>query len=79
MMSTFVITFFVLLAVIIAMSVGVLTGRKPIKGSCGGVGAALNEPDYICDVCGNDPNKCEEQQGGNASRPEPLAYEATRK
>lgn len=72
-MNTFIITFFVLVGVIIAASVGVLMGRKPIKGSCGGVGAALNEPDYICDVCGNDPNKCDETSA------DALAYDATRK
>ena len=36
-------------------------GRKPISGSCGGVGAALGEENYTCDICGDDPNKCEEQ------------------
>jgi hypothetical protein len=36
-------------------------GGKPISGSCGGVGAALGEEDYICDICGGDPDKCEEQ------------------
>ena len=44
-----------------AMSVGVLMGRKPITGSCGGVGAALGETDYTCDICGDDPNKCNEK------------------
>jgi len=43
------------------MSVGVLLGRKPITGSCGGVGAALGEPNYNCDICGGDMSKCEEQ------------------
>ena len=57
----------IILAVIIfgllvaAMSVGVLMGGKPISGSCGGVGAALGEENYTCDICGDDPNKCEEQ------------------
>ena len=27
----------------------------------GGVGAALGEDNYTCDICGDDPNKCEEQ------------------
>lgn len=57
----------IILAVIIfgllvaAMSVGVLMGGKPISGSCGGVGAALGEKNYTCDICGDDQNKCEEQ------------------
>ena len=61
-MSTLIISFVVLLFVIIGMSIGVLMGRSPLKGSCGGVGAALNDPDYVCDLCGNDPAKCEEEQ-----------------
>jgi hypothetical protein len=48
---------------IAAMAIGVLMGGKPISGSCGGVGAALGEADYNCDICGGDPNKCDEQSG----------------
>lgn len=43
---------------ITGMAVGVLLGRKPISGSCGGVGAALGEKDYSCDICGGDIKKC---------------------
>jgi hypothetical protein len=46
---------------IAAMAVGVIMGGKPISGSCGGVGAALGEANYNCDICGGDPNKCDEQ------------------
>jgi len=42
------------------MAIGVLMGRKPISGSCGGVGAALGEDDYTCEICGDDPAKCDE-------------------
>ena len=42
------------------MAVGVLMGKKPISGSCGGVAAALGEKDYTCEICGDDPNKCDE-------------------
>ena len=52
-----VIAFGVLIAM---MAVGVLMGRKPISGSCGGVGAALGEDDYTCELCGGDPAKCDE-------------------
>lgn len=42
------------------MAIGVLMGRKPIAGSCGGVGAALGEENYECEICGGDPLKCDE-------------------
>ena len=51
---------------IAGMAVGVLLGRKPISGSCGGVGAALGEKDYSCDICGGDIKKCEDS---NSERP----------
>lgn len=45
---------------ITVMAVGVLMGKKPIAGSCGGIAAALGEKDYTCEICGDDPNKCDE-------------------
>ena len=51
---------------ITGMAVCVLLGRKPISGSCGGVGAALGEKDYSCDICGGDIKKCEDS---NSERP----------
>ena len=59
-MSTFLLAFTALLIITGIMAVGVLLGRKPIAGSCGGVGAALGEQDYVCDLCGGDEAKCEE-------------------
>lgn len=73
-MIELVIAFFVLILVIAGMAVGVIMGRKPLKGSCGGVGAALGEVDYECDICGGDPNKCDEQQGTESVD---LSYDAT--
>ncbi|MBW2941957.1 (Na+)-NQR maturation NqrM [Zhongshania aquimaris] len=60
-MATIFAAIVVMLLIVGAMSIGVLMGRKPIAGSCGGVGAALSDPDYVCDLCGNDPNKCAEE------------------
>lgn len=54
----FAILGFIILITI--MAVGVLMGKKPIAGSCGGVAAALGEKDYTCEICGDDPNKCDE-------------------
>ena len=59
-MTIFFITFFVLAIVIIAMSVGVIFANKPIKGSCGGMGAL--GMDTACDICGGSTAKCEEER-----------------
>ncbi len=79
-MATFLLVFALLGLIIIGMSVGVLMGRKPIKGSCGGVGAALGQKDYTCDICGDDPNKCDEQNkqstGSESASSQSLAYNA---
>ena len=37
LVSTLLVTFAVMLAVIGAMAIGVMNGRKPISGSCGGL------------------------------------------
>lgn len=50
------------------MAIGVLMGRKPISGSCGGVGAALGEENYECEICGGDPMKCDETADQNTPR-----------
>lgn len=42
-----------------AMAVGVIAGRAPIKGSCGGMGAV--GVDAACDLCGGNPQRCEEE------------------
>lgn len=70
-MLEFLIALVVLLLIMAAMAVGVMMGRQPLKGSCGGVGAALGEANYTCDICGGDPDKCDEQsdQDSVASAP----------
>ena len=40
-----------------AMAVGVIFGRQPIAGSCGGMKALGMEME--CEVCGGDPQMCE--------------------
>ena len=61
-MSLVLISFLVLLIFVGLMAIGVLFGRKPIAGSCRGVGAALGEKDYTCPLCGGDEQKCVEQK-----------------
>ena len=58
-MALFIVSFFVLLSMVGLMAIGVMFGRKPLAGSCGGVGAALGEKDYVCELCGGDEAKCE--------------------
>lgn len=73
-MDTMVLTFAALLLIIIAMSVGVLLGGKPIKGSCGGMSAL--GMDTVCDICGGNPSKCDEEQKREADGEDAgLAYE----
>ncbi|GAL33075.1 MULTISPECIES: (Na+)-NQR maturation NqrM [Vibrio] len=69
-MSTFLITFGVFLAVIVAMSVGYIFQKKVVKGSCGGLGAV--GVDKVC----NCPEPCDARKKREAreqARAEKLA------
>ena len=57
-MITLILTFIILLLLVTAMSLGVLFGRKPITGSCGGLQNL--EPGRECEICGGNPSKCSE-------------------
>ena len=59
-MATMIFAFIFLMIVIAAMSVGVIMGRKPISGSCGGLANVGIEGK--CSICGDDPQKREEEQ-----------------
>lgn len=87
-MTVFLLAVAVFLIVVAIMSVGVMAGRKPIAGSCGGlktlgVGAT-------CEFCGGDPKKCESRKQAseldNAANPptdgapaRPRYYDAARR
>jgi len=75
-MEVMLMTFAALMFIVIAMSVGVLLGRKPIKGSCGGMSAL--GMDTACDICGGKPSECDsENPKTNAlNTKDELAYEA---
>lgn len=62
-MIEFVLAFVILVTVVAAMSVGVINGRAPITGSCGG----LNNIglDGACEICGGNPADCDESTGGS--------------
>ncbi len=56
-METLIAVFLFMLLMVTLMAVGVLMGRKPIAGSCGGMSAIGMEK--ACDVCGGDKAKCD--------------------
>ena len=62
-MTTLLLTVMVLLLVVAAMSIGIIFGRQPIKGSCGGMSAMAG--DTSCAVCGGNPAKCPEGDAAN--------------
>jgi hypothetical protein len=55
---SFVLVFIAMLAIVAAMSVGVMFGRRPIQGSCGGLGQL--GIDAECEICGGSPARCAE-------------------
>ena len=76
-MTTMILAFAVIGLIITAMAVGVLFGRKPITGSCGGMSAIGMVSD--CDICGGNKEICETEQEKNAvkaSARADLAYDA---
>ncbi|MCW4629954.1 MULTISPECIES: (Na+)-NQR maturation NqrM [Marinomonas] len=77
-MLTIVLAFVLMLLLVTAMSVGVLMGRKPISGSCGGMSALGME--VACDICGGDKGKCEKETKKNAAEKvsDDTFYDATK-
>lgn len=72
---TWLIVFLVMLLVVFGMSIGVIMGRKPIAGSCGGIANLGIEKE--CSICGGSREKCEEVNAGKGDEAG-LAYDATR-
>ena len=74
-MGTFLLVLFIVVLLVAAMSIGVIFGRKPISGTCGGIGALGISAS--CEICGGNVKKCEESRDGSDDA-EDLAYDATR-
>ena len=55
-MTTVLFAFGFMLLMVALMAVGVVFGRKPIAGSCGGMKALGMEME--CEICGGDPQQC---------------------
>ncbi len=60
MLTTLIVSAVLMLALFAAMMVGVLMGREPIKGSCGGLGGNGECP------CGRTPGSCATDPAGAA-------------
>lgn len=79
-MDIFIIVFIFMVVLVTAMSIGVLMGRKPISGSCGGMSAL--GMDVACDICKGDKNICDEEQEKAKARKDKkassLSYDATK-
>ena len=58
-MIIFIAVFVVMLAVVLAMSIGVIAGRIPIAGSCGGLGGIGLDSDCQCK---GDKSQCKKKK-----------------
>ncbi len=75
----FLVVFAVMALVVLGMSAGVLAGRAPIAGSCGGIANLGIEKE--CSICGGVREKCDEvstQQEALAQNAV-QAYDATKR
>ena len=70
-MTTLFFAFGFMLLMVALMAVGVLFGRKPIAGSCGGMKALGMEME--CEICGGDPQKCDSESDPKSQTVEGLA------
>ena len=57
-MLTIFVSLVVLLVLVGLMSIGVIMGRKPVQGSCGGLNN-INGMDE-CELCGGSKSRCEQ-------------------
>lgn len=75
----FLFAFLVMGLIMAGMAIGAMAGRGPLKGSCGGLAAV--GIDGRCEICGDDPSRCDAEQQGEAApkgRPGAEFYDATR-
>ena len=73
-MTTLILAFVLMLLLVAGMAVGVLFGRKPISGSCGGMKAL--GMDVSCEICGGNPDLCETSDQGKPAVSRDLFYRA---
>lgn len=58
-MTVVLLSLLIVALLIGGMAIGVIMGREPLKGSCGGMSAL--GMDTACDICGGDPQRCEKE------------------
>lgn len=75
----FLVVFAVMALVVLGMSAGVLAGRAPIAGSCGGIANLGIEKQ--CSICGGVREKCDEVNTPQAALAQNAAqaYDATKR
>lgn len=78
MLTVFAVCFAAVMLFILFMAVGVMAGREPLKGSCGGLNK-LGLRDGDCPVCGGNPAKCETTAGQADAPAVPLARDVMKK
>lgn len=74
---TFLVVFLAMVLVVGMMAIGVIMGRKPIAGSCGGIANLGIEKE--CSICGGSREKCEEVNRDKDEAKTDLAYDATKR
>ena len=70
MTSTFLFAFILMTVLVSLMAIGVILGREPIKGSCGGMKALGLEME--CEICGGDLDKCDTASTTNSLEEHPM-------
>ena len=73
-MIEFLLAFVFILLIVAGMAIGVMRGRAPISGSCGG----LNNlgVDGACEICGGDTSRCEQENRQDSARQKGAFYNA---
>jgi hypothetical protein len=73
-MSIFLVSLVAIILMMLLMGIGVLMGKEPLKGTCGGLNRFTGDD---CPVCGGDTQKCETSKAENV--PSPLIKDAMKK